>query len=87
MFSTNHAINDTVLTIINDGDGTQCGMTYEQRKSAAENGILEFRAACRAYSRYRNSHYGSRHLNRAEVIDAAIILQNYYREHVAECAA
>ena len=85
-YSDNHAINDTVLTIINDGDGSQCGMTYAERKDAAETGIYLFRQACRAYSRYRHQNYGSRHLERAEVIEAASILQNYYREHVAECS-
>lgn len=86
-YSENHAVNDTVLTIINDGDGAQCGMTYEERKAAADTGIYRFREACRAYSRYRNKNYGSIHLERTEVIEAASILQEYYREHVAEIGA
>jgi hypothetical protein len=83
-YHDNHAINDTVLTIINDGKGDQCGMSYQDRCAAADTGILQFRAACRAYSRYRHANYGSRHLTSAEVTEAASFLQNYYREHVKE---
>ena len=86
-YHENAAINDAVLTIINDGDGSQCeGFNYARRKAAAEFGLFEYRAAVRAYSRYRHMHYGSRHLTRPEVIEAASYLQEYYREHVKECA-
>ena len=86
-YHENSAINDTLLSIINDGNGDQCGMTYQQRCDAADTGIFAFRAACRAYSRHRHSVYGSRHLTRHEVLEAATYLQNYYREHVKEMAA
>lgn len=79
-------INDLVLTIVNDGDGSQCGMTYDQRCRAANTGLFEYRAACRAYSRYRHSHYGAPHASREQIIAAADLIQAYYREHVAEMA-
>lgn len=85
-YHENSAINDALLTIINDGNGSQCGMNYAQRCAAADTGIFEFRAAVRAYSRFRHANYGSRHLTRPEVLEAATYLQNYYREHNKECA-
>ena len=84
MYHENPAINDAMLTIINDGAGDQCGMTYKQRCESAENGIFEFRAAVRAYSRYRYRVYGSRHLTHDEVLEAATRIQQYYRDHMAE---
>ena len=75
MYHTNPAINDTVLTIINDGNGDQCGMSYKQRCAAAEYGIMAFRSACRTYRP---------ELKRTEVIEAATIIQEYYREHMRE---
>src|SRR5262245_56230368 len=85
-YSENHAVNDTCLTIINDGDGEMCGYTYEQRKNAARrHGLFEFRHMCRNYSRYRHRVFESRHLTRVEVIEAASILFHYYEEHVKEC--
>ena len=85
-YSQNHTVEDLVLTIINDGNGSQCGMSYPQRCAAAESGIFEFRAACRAYGRYRHRVYGSSIPDRLEVIEAADILQAYYREHAKESA-
>jgi len=84
MYSHNATINDLVLTIVNDGDGDQCGMTYAQRCAAAENGLFELRAAVRHYNRYRHSQYRAPLASREEVIEAADILQRYYREHMAE---
>ena len=84
MYHDNPAINDTLLSIINDGNGDVCGMSYQQRRDASENGILQYRAACREYSKYRHKVHGSRHLTRLEIIEAADFLQNYYRVHVAE---
>jgi hypothetical protein len=85
-YSTNPTVEDVVLTVINDGNGSQCGMTYAQRCEAAEFGIFEFRAACRAYGRYRHRNYGASIPTRGEVIEAADILQAYYREHTKESA-
>jgi hypothetical protein len=78
-------VNDLVLTIINDGDGSQCGRSYQQRCNAAENGIFEFRYACREYGRQR-SRSGSSRPTREQVLIAADILQSYYRERVKEIA-
>lgn len=87
MYHENPAINDTVLTIINDGNGEMCGgMDYERRKDAGRtSNVLAFRSACRAYSRYRHKHFESRHLTLAEVREAADLLLDYYVEHVKEC--
>lgn len=78
--------NDLILTIINDGNGSECGMTYEQRKAAADTGIAAFRAACKTYSDRRATRYESPRANRAQILEAATYLQNYYREHAKESA-
>lgn len=83
MYHDNPAINSTVLSIINDGDGSQCGMTYKQRCEAAEHGIFKFRAACVKYSAWRTRH-DERALTPEEIIQAAILLQLYYRQHIKE---
>ena len=85
IYSQNHTVEDLVLTIINDGDGSQCGMTYAQRCAAADNGIAEFRQACRRYGTYRVRHYEAPMFPKhSELIEAADILQAYYREHAKE---
>ncbi len=84
MYSNNPAINDTALSIINDGDGKLCGMTYAQRCAAADVGIAQFRIACSRYSAYRAEYFESRTLTRQEIIEAATIIQEYYREHNKE---
>ena len=83
MYSQNPVVNDLVLTIINDGNGSQCGMDYKSRCAAADTGIWEFRADCRAYGRQR-SKSGSSSPSRTDIIEAATILQNYYRDHMKE---
>ena len=77
-------VNDLVLTIINDGDGEQCGTDYRQRIGAAEFGLFKFRTACREYGRYRQRVYGLSFPTREQWFTAATILQNYYRAHVEE---
>jgi len=84
IYSTDHRVNDLVLTIINDGDGKQCGMDYAKRCAAAETGLFDYRFACRSYSRYSHAHYGTPHATQAQIIAAADIVQEYYREHVTE---
>lgn len=77
MYHQDPVINDLMLTIINDGDGSQCGMNYAQRCAAADTGIFYYRAACREYNR---------HASREQIIEAATRIQAYYREHVKESA-
>jgi len=84
LYSDNHTVEDLVLTIINDGDGSQCGMTYAERVAAADTGLYAYRAACRQYGRYRHSQYGSSIPTRQEWLDAANIIQEYYRQHAKE---
>lgn len=83
-YHTNGAINDAMLSIINDGNGGMCGMTYKQRCDAAETGIGLFRRAVKVYSDYAREQFGLRKLTRAEIIETATELQAYYRRHVKE---
>jgi hypothetical protein len=83
-YHNNPTVNDLVLSIINDGDGSMCGMTYKQRCAAADTGIGEFRAAARDYSEYRTKHFEQPKATRQEILDAATCLQEYYRRHNLE---
>lgn len=85
MYHQDPVVNDLVLTIINDGDGSQCGMSYKQRCQSAAFGILNFRFACRQYSRIRYANGGSL-ATREQWLTAADVLQSYYREHIKEIA-
>lgn len=73
--ATNHIVNDIVLTVINDGDGSQCGMNYSKRCEVAENGLFFYRVACR--------HYKPSACNK-DILEAADLIQAYYREHTKE---
>ncbi len=78
--------DDLILTVINDGNGSQCGMTYEDRKrAAASHGLADFRVACRHYARQRVRD-GGVPANREQIIEAADYLFRYYTQHNAECA-
>jgi hypothetical protein len=83
-YSENPRINDAVLTIINDGNGAQCGMDYAQRCAAAETGVSRYRTACARYSDYSHRTYGSPRMTQSEIVRAADILQAYYRENLVE---
>jgi hypothetical protein len=87
-YHENPAINDTVLTVINDGNGEQCGYSYEMRKDAARESdgrgdIAKFRHMARNYGRYRK-RYGTRNLTREEWVIAGDILLKYYVNHIRE---
>lgn len=79
-----HVVDDIVTTVINDGDGSLCGMSYQQRCDSAEYGIGKFRMACQKYGQAGRSDLGESPALRLEVIEAASVVQEYYREHVAE---
>ena len=86
MYSENPVVNDIVLAVINDGNGSQCGMTYEQRCVAAEHGLADYRVACAKYGKDGRVALDERPATRAEVIEAASLVQKYYRNHMAEAA-
>lgn len=85
-YSENPIIENIVLTIINDGDGSQCGMSYDARLARAHVGIYRFRDACRQCSRYLHENFDLRQANPREIRYAAIIVQDYYRNHAEEIA-
>jgi hypothetical protein len=76
-------INDAVLTIINDGDGRQCGMNYEARKRAGRppGSIMPF---MRAVLHYRRDMQLTE-LGLQDAATAARILMDYYVAHAREC--
>lgn len=84
MYSTYPAVNDIVLTIINDGNGSECGMTYSERVAAAETGIGDYRIACAKYNQRRLEVYEMPKATRQQVLEAATLVQEYYRRHAKE---
>lgn len=84
MYHSDAGINDAVLTIVNDGNGKQCGMDYAARVRAGRDGgrIMPFMDAVLRYKReFTRSEEG---LRRAAT--AARILVDYYVAHARECA-
>jgi hypothetical protein len=76
-----------MLTIINDGNGSQCGFTYKQRCELARmfaHGLLKFREMARNYNRYAVKNYGSPRATREECTEAGNRLFHYYEEHIKE---
>lgn len=70
-----HKIEHAVLAIINDGDGSLCGLNYKQRCELAEFGLFDY---CVAVKRFDPS------LKRTQIRKAGELIQVYYRNHVAE---
>lgn len=87
MYHDSPVINDIVLTIINDGNGSQCGMTYEDRCANTHNAALSKRLFRDAASRYTGSNRylaDNADVPRSAIITAARILFDYYLNHVTE---
>lgn len=70
-----HKIEHAVLAIINDGDGSLCGLNYKRRCELAEFGLFDY---CVAAKRFDPS------LKPTQVRKAGELIQVYYRNHVAE---
>lgn len=75
MRSDDHKIEDAVLTIINDGDGSMCGLNYKRRCELAEYGLMDY---CHAVKQFDPT------LSRTQNRIAGERIQEYYRNHVAE---
>ena len=87
MYSDNPVINDIVLAIINDSNGSQCGMTYEDRCANVHNASLSrrlFREGAVRYTTSREYLVNNEPVKRGDIITAAKILLDYYREHLAD---
>jgi hypothetical protein len=82
-----HAIDNIVLTAINDGDGSQCGATYAQRYALAEHRhgghILKWRKIADTCADWLERG-GSPKAWDAARARAARKLQAYYIDHVRE---
>lgn len=68
-------IHNMALTVINDGNGDQCGLNYAQRCALAEHGWPEYVNAC---------HLVDPSATVDECGYAGEIVREYYRRHVAE---
>ncbi len=81
-----HIINDLVLTVINDGNGSQCGFSYHDRLAAVRGETLDeelFVAAATNYNAQRVL-IDCEPATRSEILEAAKELLAYYIEHAAE---
>jgi len=85
-------INDNLsLTVINDGDGSQCGYSYKERLTVFENSASNFerhkaihalRMVNTADDWMRSRNYEG--ANAAELLDQAAKVAEYYAEHVTQ---
>lgn len=71
-YSNDPVVEDIILTVINDGNGSECGMTYQERLNAD---IFQFRNACRKYSPKATHN---------QRFQAAQLLFEYYENHKKE---
>lgn len=83
-----HAVTDIELTVINDGDGSQCGYSYDDRCAAAlfpgSPNQYVFLNAARNYDHVRQ-RAGAAPASEAAIQEAARRLTAYYVEHAQEC--
>jgi len=64
--ATTHKANDIVLTAINDGNGSQCGLDYAGRRTAT---LSRLREACRHYAPTASA---------STLDEAAALIKEYY---------
>jgi hypothetical protein len=73
--------------IISDGNGEQCGWSYERRLGAARIGDpFAFMAMASSMSGWLDTHEAPR-LTAEEISQTARYLRDYYAEHLAEISA
>lgn len=84
MFSEDHAVEDIVLAVINDGNGSMCGMTYQERCQCPHTNLWSFRRACRVYAEYAHKNFETAMASRKQILSAALLVQKYYKQHVKE---
>lgn len=81
--------NKLALTVINDNDGSICGMTYARRCEVVgynpSYALIEYLTACRKAADWiaRHSDDAPRRRPMREVLAAAREVREYYLNHVA----
>lgn len=75
MFTTDHKIDHAILAIINDGNGSLCGLNYARRCELSEYGLVDY---CQAVKQFDPT------LTRKQNRKAGELIQEYYRNHVSE---
>lgn len=83
MYHKNAVVDNLVSTVINDGNGDQCGFTYAQRVAIAKRGyaisLLDSIKACRNVAK----KYGMS-VSPDIIRLAGETIAEYYDDHVAE---
>lgn len=77
------AANDIVLIVINDGNGSQCGMTYDQRCNAVDIDNAAFYDACKKANQWRIKNECPSATN-VDIRAAVEEIRAYYRQHKIE---
>lgn len=81
-------INDLFLTVINDGNGSVCGMSYEGRLNAAKNlphdRRMDVWAKC--CLKYLSKDGRDSVATLGDIISASAEIDAYYQEHIVEGA-
>lgn len=86
-------VNDMVLTVVNDGNGDQCGYSYPERLRVARmpNVLARdylFRCMCEHYDRHCRVRDGTTERPTTfQLRAAARELRDYYDRHIAEVDA
>lgn len=73
-----------VLTIINDGNGVQCGKSYNERLDMARNRTLNPNAWVQVVNRCILSILRGENIKACTVLAAAAEIAKYYDEHLTE---
>lgn len=86
MYHEDVHVNDVILSIFNDGDGSLCGMSYKDRSnlSMTEYGLVHYRNAVRTCSKHLKKHFGNPMLTLVQQVEAADLIQKYYQTHMKE---
>lgn len=88
-YSQDPVVEDAVITITNDGNGSQCNCTYHERLANARHPSAVFRLATwrhmvRAYNRWRIKQGDQVLFTTRQVCEAARLLDAYYQDHLGE---
>jgi len=83
MYHQDPLVNRIMLVAINDGDGSQCGYTYAQRCTLAQQGfrLVEFRHMARNVLLSEGLYDTA---PRSAWVEAGNCLQDYYDRHIQE---
>ena len=83
-----HAVFTIAQVIINDGNGSQCGYSYETRLKFARQDTLanssRWNTMCKNTAIHLAKYHDEVYLP-IDVLKASIEIYNHYQQHIKEC--